>query len=142
MVDPESIEARFDHLGDLLDELEQIRAAGREAYSESFERRLAAQHAVQLAIQICVDIGASLIAELGLRTPDDYKGIFPALRESLGLDPALVASLSAAAGMRNVLVHAYLEVDDDRVWEALERLDDLRRFAAVAQEQASQDSSG
>jgi len=50
--------------------------------------------------------------------PDDYKGVFEILREPLGLDPDLVAGLSAAAGMRNVLVHAYLEVDDDQVWNA------------------------
>lgn len=43
----------------------------------------------------------------------------------------MVAGLSAAAGMRNVLVHAYLEVDDDEVWNALGHLDDLREFAVA-----------
>jgi uncharacterized protein YutE (UPF0331/DUF86 family) len=65
--------------------------------------------------------------------PDDYKGVFEVLREPLGLDPDLVAGLSAAAGMRNVLVHAYLEVDDDQVWNALGHLDDLREFAAAVE---------
>ncbi len=65
--------------------------------------------------------------------PDDYKGVFATLREPLGLEPDLVAGLSAAAGMRNVLVHAYLEVDDDQVWEALGHLDELREFAALVQ---------
>jgi len=65
--------------------------------------------------------------------PDDYKGVFAALREPLGLAPDLVAGLSAAAGMRNVLVHGYLEVDDDEVWNALGRLDDLREFAAAVE---------
>jgi uncharacterized protein YutE (UPF0331/DUF86 family) len=137
LVDPESIDARFDHLGELLDQLEQIRGAGRGAYADRFERRLATQHAVQLAIQICVDIGAHLVADLGLRMPDDYRGIFPALAGPLGLDPTLVGRLSNAAGMRNVLVHAYLDVDDDLVWEALDHLDDLRRFAALAQDLAN-----
>jgi uncharacterized protein YutE (UPF0331/DUF86 family) len=138
LVDPESIEVRLDHLRDLLDVLEGIRAGGRETYSKSFESRLAAQHAIQLAIQICVDIGAHLIAELGMRMPDDYRGIFDALRESADLDAELAARLSNAAGMRNVLVHAYLEVDDDRVWDALEHLDDLREFAALAKRLADQ----
>ncbi len=43
----------------------------------------------------------------------------------------MVEGLSAAAGMRNVLVHVYLEVDDDKVWDALGHLDDLREFAAA-----------
>lgn len=133
MVDPESIDARLERLTELLAELERIRAGGREAYDSGLRDQLAAQHAIQLAIQICVDVGAHLIAELGLRMPDDYKGVFAALREPLELAPDLVAGLSAAAGMRNVLVHAYLDVDDDQVWEALGHLDDLRDFAAMVQ---------
>ncbi len=133
MVDPKSIDARLEHLADLLAESERIRTGGRAAYDASFRDRLAAQHAIQLAIQICVDIGAHLIAELALRMPDDYRGVFAALQEPLGLAPKLVEGLSAAAGMRNVLVHVYLDVDDDRVWDALGHLDDLREFAAAVE---------
>lgn len=131
MVDPKSIDARLEHLAELLAESERIRAGGRAAYDASFRDRLAAQHAIQLAIQICVDIGAHLIAELALRMPDDYRGVFAALQEPLGLAPELVEGLSAAAGMRNVLVHVYLDVDDARVWDALGHLDDLREFAVA-----------
>jgi uncharacterized protein YutE (UPF0331/DUF86 family) len=133
LVDPKSIDARLEHLAELLAELERIRTSGRAAYEASFRDRLAAQHAIQLAIQICVDIGAHLIAELALRMPDDYRGVFAALQEPLGLAPELVEGLSAAAGMRNVLVHVYLDVDDDRVWDALGHLDDLREFAAAVE---------
>lgn len=129
MVDPESIDVRLEHLAELLAESERIRAGGRAAYDAAFRDRLAAQHAIQLAIQVCVDVGAHLIAELALRMPDDYRGVFAVLQEPLGLAPELVERLSAAAGMRNVLVHVYLEVDDDRVWDALGHLDDLREFA-------------
>lgn len=133
MVDPKSIDARLEHLSELLAESERIRASGRATYEASFRDRLAAQHAIQLAIQICVDIGAHLIAELALRMPNDYKGVFAVLEEPLGLPPELVEGLSAAAGMRNVLVHVYLEVDDERVWDALGHLDDLREFAAAVE---------
>ncbi len=34
--------------------------------------------------------------------------------------------------MRDILVHGYLDVDDELVWEALGRLDDLRGFAGAA----------
>lgn len=134
MVDAESIAARLDRLTPLLEELEEIRAAGHDAYTAEFRSRLAADHAIQLAIQICIDIGAHLIAELGLETPSEYRGVFENLRKA-GLDPQLAERLADAAGMRNVLVHAYLEVDDEAVWDALDRLDELRRFAAFAQQQ-------
>jgi uncharacterized protein YutE (UPF0331/DUF86 family) len=47
----------------------------------------------------------------------------------------LAARLADAAGMRNVLVHGYLDIDDEAVWGALEHLDDLREFAAFARGQ-------
>lgn len=53
------------------------------------------------------------------------------------LEPDLAERLAEAVGMRNILVHGYLEVDDEAVWDALERLDDLRAFAAFAQSQIS-----
>jgi uncharacterized protein YutE (UPF0331/DUF86 family) len=134
LVDAESIATRLDRLTPLLAELEEIRAGGHDAYMAEFRSRLAADHAIQLAIQICIDVGAHLIAELGLEAPSDYRGVFESLREA-GLDPQLADRLATAAGMRNILVHDYLEVDDDAVWEALGRLDDLRQFAAFSQQQ-------
>ena len=134
MVDAESVATRLDRLTPLLEELEEIRAAGHDAYMADFRSRLAADHAVQLAVQICIDVGAHLIAELGLEVPSGYRGIFESLR-SAGLDPQLTERLADAAGMRNILVHGYLEVDDEAVWGALDHLDDLRQFAAFTQRQ-------
>jgi uncharacterized protein YutE (UPF0331/DUF86 family) len=135
LVDPEGISARVERLGPLLVELEQIETAGRAAYAGSLRTRLAAAHAIQLAVQICIDIGAHLISEQGLETPSDYRGVFGSLRDA-GLDAELASRLGDAAGMRNILVHDYLEVDDDEVWAAIGRLDDLRQFAAFAQAQS------
>jgi uncharacterized protein YutE (UPF0331/DUF86 family) len=134
LVDPASIEERLERLSELLDQSEQIRAAGREEYAADFRTRLAAQHAIQLAIQICIDIAAHLIAELGPKMPADYRGVFEVLCPE-GLDDELAQRLASAAGMRNVLVHGYPEVDDEVVWDALDHLDDLRQFAAFAQSQ-------
>jgi uncharacterized protein YutE (UPF0331/DUF86 family) len=134
LVDAESVSSRLDRLSQLLEEMEEIRAAGHDAYESDFRSRLAAAHAIQLAVQVCIDIGAHLIAEQGLKAPSDYRGIFESLR-AISLGPQLAKRLGEAAGMRNILVHGYLEVDDDAIWSALDRLDDLRQFAAFAQSQ-------
>lgn len=134
MVDPESVTARIDRLTPLLGELELIQRAGQEAYATDLRIRLATDHALQLGIQTCIDVGAHLIAELGLDAPSDYRGVFDRLRAA-GLDPGVAARLADAVGMRNVLVHGYLDFDDDLVWRALDRLDDLRSFAAFALDQ-------
>ena len=133
MVDIESVSSRLDHLDELLQELDAIRADGRDSYMAQWRTRLAAEHALQLAIQTCIDISAHLVSELGLKTPEDYRGVFESLCP-VGLDAQLAERLATAAGMRNILVHGYLDVDDDVVWEALAQLDDLRLFAAAAQQ--------
>lgn len=134
MVDPEGISKRLERLDELVEELERVRAEGRDAYRADLKTRLAADHAIQISVQVCLDVGAHLVAELGLHTPDDYRGVFDSLRAG-GLDGGLADRLEDAAGMRNVLVHGYLDVDEKIVWGALERLDDLRQFAAFAADQ-------
>ncbi len=47
------------------------------------------------------------------------------------LDGALAARLAKAVGLRNVLVHQYAEVDDDRVVGFLDRLGDIDQFVAA-----------
>lgn len=131
MVDPESIETRLSRLAELLAELERIRREGRAAYDAGLRAHLACQRALQLAIQTCIDIGTHLISEHELEMPSDYRGVFSALRP-LGLSAELAERLGSAAGLRNVLVHDYLKIDDDLVWGALDDLDDLRSFAAFA----------
>lgn len=59
--------------------------------------------------------------------------MFRALVDGGHIDAALAARLARAAGLRNVLVHMYLDVDDREVFAALGRLDDLRAFAREAQ---------
>lgn len=133
MVDARGVTERLNRLGLLLKELERLREKGRHTYEADFEVRLATEHALQTAVQICIDVGAHIIAEHGLPTPADYRAVFNIL-SSAGLDVGLAERLSNAAGMRNVIVHEYLAINDDLVWEALENLDDLRNFVAFVQQ--------
>jgi len=132
LVDAESVGRRLQRLGELLAALEAIRAEGEQAYLSGLHTRLAAERALQLAVQTCIDVAAHLVAELGLRTPEDYRDTFRGLGERGHLDRALADRLGDAAGLRNILVHEYLEIDPREVWAALERLDDLRAFADAA----------
>jgi uncharacterized protein YutE (UPF0331/DUF86 family) len=134
LVDAASIESRLERLRLLLLELDEIRDSGREAYDGDLRLRLATQRGLQLAIQVCIDIGVHLVAELELPMPPDYRGVFSAL-EAKGLDAGLAARLGSAAGLRNVLVHDYLDLDENVIWGSLSHLDDLRGFAAFAAQQ-------
>jgi uncharacterized protein YutE (UPF0331/DUF86 family) len=141
LVDVERIRERLELLDTLLPVLEQTSAGGEHTYiaEDNDQARLATERALQVALQICIDIGAHLISELGLRRPDDYRGVFKSLADGTVIPRDLADRLGDAAGLRNVLVHDYVDVDDHKVFEALDQLDDLRAFAAAALEAAERE---
>jgi len=47
------------------------------------------------------------------------------------LPPDFARSLAPIAGFRNILVHEYLGVDWDYVYDHLQNLDDLERFGIL-----------
>lgn len=138
MVDPDRVRARLRRLERLLVELEQVRAGGEDAYLRDETSRTLTERWLQLAEQIVIDLGAQLQAESRGRTPKDYGDIFTALAE--GDDPALPAELASslreAAKQRNLLVHDYLELDDRKVFAALDHLDAFRTFAGIVAKRA------
>jgi uncharacterized protein YutE (UPF0331/DUF86 family) len=138
LVDGERLGARLDRLEHLIERLEEVRAEGLESYLEDEDLRAKAERWLQLAIQICIDVGAQFLSEVSARPPSDYAGVFTALAGAgvLGRDHA--ERLADAAGQRNLLVHAYLEIDDRAIFASLSRLDDLRSFARVAQRAADE----
>ncbi len=91
----------------------------------------AAERHLQVALQTAIDIAVHILAEDTARPPDEYGAAFLALGDLGVFDAELAARLRMAAGMRNVLVHDYLEVDSSLVWQAIENLGDLDAFAAA-----------
>lgn len=91
--------------------------------SSSAERQL------QVAIQAVIDIGNHVVSDKDLGTPKDYKDIFRILARHKIVSKALSERLSAMAGLRNVLVHDYLDVDLKLVYRILKKdLGDLETF--------------
>lgn len=131
MVDAETVITRLARLAQLVEQLERARARGVDAYLADEDLRAATERRLQLAEQICIDIGAHLISELNVRPPGDYAGIFLSLAQAGRLDEQLAERMMQAARQRNLLVHSYLEVDDRKILESLDHLDDLRAFAAA-----------
>jgi uncharacterized protein YutE (UPF0331/DUF86 family) len=131
LVDPESVIRRLRHLGVQLKLLSEIGARGRETFDRDELVRLAAERALQVAIQAAADIANHVLAEDSDVTPEDYGSTFSALADLGVIDRDLARRLRAAAGLRNVLVHVYVDIDPDLVWAAVTQTDDLAAFAAA-----------
>lgn len=85
------------------------------------------------AIEACVDVAQHLCAAQGWGPPADNGDALAILGRHGVLEPELAIRMRQASGFRNVLVHGYVQVDDQIVWARLHEPDDLDLFTrAVA----------
>lgn len=117
-----------DRVRRLLVLLERYRFLLAEDDPDPYRRR----HLVQTAAQICIDLANHVISSEGHRAPRDYGDAFRVLAEVDVIDKGLADRMVALAGARNLIVHLYAEVDDDRLARTIRSggLDDLSGFAA------------
>ena len=74
---------------------------------------LAVERVLTLVVELAFGINTHVaVARLG-RTPDTYAESFDAAADAGVVDRELAAALVPSAKMRNVLVHAYLDVDHE-----------------------------
>jgi len=84
------------------------------------------------ATQIVIDLAVSVCVARGLGTPGSYADAFRRLQRSGILDPGLADRLVKAAGFRNVVAHAYEQLDMSRVHSAASSGPaDLRAFVSI-----------
>ena len=77
-----------------------------------------------------IDVANHVIAAEGLRTAKTYRDAFAVLSGRGVIEASLARRLGAWAGLRNVLVHLYLDIDHGLVHDALtSELGDLSEFA-------------
>lgn len=83
------------------------------------------------AVEGCVDAAHHVAASEGWRPPDSNADAFAVLCEHGVLDEDLAGVMAAGARFRNLLVHGYARIDDERVVAFLDRVADLRRYVEV-----------
>lgn len=92
---------------------------------------------LELLIEVAVDVVSHELAERDV-TPESYRDAFGRAGDAELLPRALADRLRDAAGLRNVLVHMYDEIDYDIVADSVDRaLDDFGLFLELYRERLS-----
>jgi uncharacterized protein YutE (UPF0331/DUF86 family) len=131
LVDREVLDRRLARVEELLTRLRQLAGVAREEYLREAGLQAQAERWLQLCAESVLDLAAHVIADSGLRTPTTYRESFQILREAGVLEEALAKQMERWAGLRNVLVHLYLDVDQDILFDILQ--DDLGQVQAFVQ---------
>lgn len=91
--------------------------------------RKAIERYLQLALESSFDIADHLISDYGFRKPQDYKESILILGEQGVLPKKFSEDFSYAAGFRNILVHDYVKLDQQKVYEHFKKdAGDIEKF--------------
>ena len=108
--------------------LEPLRQKKRREFDQDPYLRDIVERNLEVAAQCCIDICHRIISLLEAPPPLDYYDSILQMG-ALGVVPSEFAMhLAPLAGFRNILVHEYLEVNWDEVYENFQSIEDLLTF--------------
>ena len=81
------------------------------------------------AIQIVVDVSCHLVSRDNLGMPSTYSECIELLQQAGYIRDTLASTLLGMVGLRNILVHEYIRIELERLYNLLDRIDDFRAFA-------------
>lgn len=129
MVDAERLRALLERLRDTEVELARLRELGPARVRDDVDLLNSVKYLFVMAAEVAIDSGQHIIASEGLSVPGTFAGVFEELGRDGRISTEVTSSMVALARFRNLLVHGYADVDDDRVVEILHaRIGDLGAF--------------
>jgi uncharacterized protein YutE (UPF0331/DUF86 family) len=132
VVRTEVLRKRLGKLDEYLAILQEQRRYTFEEFVADPEHYGSAERFLQLAIETLIDLGNHVIADLRLGAVDSYSDIPRLLREAGYSSVEIRENWIRMIGVRNVLVHDYLDVDRRLVYEVMQqRLGDFQALRGV-----------
>ena len=119
MVRREVLYKRLNQLDEYLVILRGLQRYSQEEFAADPEHYGSAERFLHLAIEALSDMGNHVIADQNLGVVDTYSDIPYLLYEAGYVDETLRETWIKMIGFRNILVHGYLDVDRDIVYQEL-----------------------
>jgi uncharacterized protein YutE (UPF0331/DUF86 family) len=122
------IERRLEKLSVCLKKLEPFKAKKKEELLQDPYLQDIVERNLEVSAQAVIDIANRIISIENLEKPRDYYEAIKRLGEAGILPLEFSEKLAPIAGFRNILVHAYLDINWDEVYNNLHQLNDISRF--------------
>lgn len=107
-------------LDESLKDWERYQRYSLEDLKKDRDKRNMVLHAMLISIQAAVDISSHLISRNQLKRPATYRETFELLGQAGVITEDLAVELSDLAGLRNVLVHIYGQLNLDEIYSILQ----------------------
>ena len=130
MIDKNIIKKHLLELENILVVLEELKQYSLTDIESDVKKVWEIEHGLQLAIQNLLDIASHILSSLGKNKTDSYTDVILRLGKENIIPPDYAEKIKRMAGLRNILVHDYLEVDLSLLYNLLQNsLDDFRIFS-------------
>jgi uncharacterized protein YutE (UPF0331/DUF86 family) len=103
----------------LLDELDHVGAVDADRLAREFATQLIVERVLSALVDLAAGINIHIVTAAARETPSDSRSSFVAVSRIGVIDHDLAQRLAPSAGLRNVLVHAYVDLDVARLVAAV-----------------------
>jgi len=130
--DKRRVDERIERIETACEALEASTSLSIEQFLASEDVQAATERRLMVAVQAAIDVGSHIVATQGWSTPTAYADVFTELEKHDIVPSDLAARMTMATGLRNILVHDYLDVDPRQIHASLhEDVEDLRAFCTA-----------
>ncbi len=125
----ESVTRRLKRLEEVLAKLRERAGITFEEFREDTDAQWIIERGLEIASSAILDIGNHILAGAYQTSVEEYEQILEKLREKRVISGDLYRELRGLGGFRNILVHGYLSLDPELVYEHYKKaLDTFPRF--------------
>ena len=110
-LDPDAVRRRLHEIDRLLRWLAELGTPDAAELHAQWRTRLLVERILEQLVELAVGINLHVAAARDASLGDSYRDSFAAIAEVGAITEDLAADLAPSAGLRNVLVHDYLDID-------------------------------
>ena len=121
MIDPQAVQTLLQTLSDYTEDLRAYQQLSRDEVVADRNYQSMIRYAMQTAIQCVIDIANHLLTGGDLEQPSDSRSAILGLGRHGVLPQDFAQKLASMSGLRNVIVHRYMTVDDELIYQFLQR---------------------
>lgn len=119
MIDKDLVRRKLARLNTYLERLDPVAQKTFREYQREDYLRFSTERLIQLIVECATDINNHVVVETRSRPPEDYRTSFLKAAEVGLITQELAKKIQGSAGMRNVLVHEYMDIDHKMVFAAV-----------------------
>ena len=121
MIDPQAVQALLQSLSEYTEDLRTYQQLSYDEVAADRNYQSMIRYAMQTAIQCVIDIANHLLIGGDLEQPSDSRSAILGLGRHGVLPQDFAQELTGMSGLRNVIVHRYMTVDDELIYQFLQK---------------------